>query len=83
MHHNQIIGKPSCRKHVRFCVCVCVCVCVWERERERDSKFLHASTSFTSKSSVCARQGFPYVAETELDPFKLQEKKIKIVTKLI
>lgn len=30
----------------------------------------HNSTSFTSKSSVCARQGFPYVSETELDPFK-------------
>lgn len=35
----------------------------------------HNSTSFTSKSSECARQGFPYVSETELDPFNRSPSK--------
>lgn len=32
------------------------------------------STSFTSNSSVFARQGFPYVSDVELDPFNLKFK---------
>lgn len=32
------------------------------------------STSFTSNSSVFARQGFPYVSDVELDPFNLKCK---------
>jgi hypothetical protein len=50
---------------------LCVWVRVCEREKEKGKGSMHTSTSLTSKSSECARQGFPYVSETELDPFNL------------
>lgn len=51
-----------------------------ESERERDRKWKWkslTSTSFTSKSSVCARHEFPKVSEEELDPFNLEKYKLE------
>ena len=52
-------------------------------EKKKNISFDTTSISFTSKSSVHAKQEFPYVSDAELDPFNLQQRKSEILIKIL